>query len=291
MLRRGKAHSGTCAVAVASLLCGLNAATLPLDAQPLSLPADQPAMNEPRASFDERFSPDLRAQPFFTRPEVQNLLASLPPPPASADVLVAGAEPSAPESETQDGMPAEPQPAENTASVTVQKPASEVTAASPNLEIQLPDFPPPPPPAEVVLPSAEELAATTPLRALPQAPSDRSSAIRSEPDRQAEASRPSTSQPQAKKKTKLKKQAEQRLARVKKQTTAQNGPAVTGAVPSCRAGAPCVSQQQTFAIFFGFIAGALLGGPIGAIAGGTAGAILTAPDKPRGGRSDPQPRR
>ncbi|KLK92118.1 hypothetical protein AA309_17075 [Microvirga vignae] len=288
---RGKAYSGTCAIAVASLLCGLNAATLPLDAQPFSFPADQPAMNEPRASFDERFSPDLRTEPFFTRPEVQNLLASLPSSPASADVLVAGPEPGAPESETEEGMPAEPQPVEDTASVTAQKPSSEATTSAPNLEIQLPEFPPPPPPADVVLPSAEEIAATTPPQAPPQAPSDISSAIRSEPDRRADASEQSMSQPQAEKKANLKKQAEQGRARVKKQTTARHEPAVTGTFPSCRAGAVCVSQQQTFAIFFGFIAGALLGGPIGAIAGGTAGAILTAPDRPQEGRSDPPPRR
>ncbi|WP_445501209.1 hypothetical protein [Microvirga sp. G4-2] len=246
-------------------------------------------MNEPRANFDERFLPDLRTEPFFTRPEVQNLLASLPPS-ASADVLVAGAEPGAPESETQEGVPAEPQPAENTASVTPQKPDSEVTAAAPNLEIQLPELPPPPPPAEVVLPSAEELAAATSPQAPPQAPSAMSSAIRPEPDRQAETSEPSISRPRAEKKTKLKKQAEQRRARVKKQMTAPNEPTVTGTLPNCRAGAPCVSQKQTFAIFFGFIAGALLGGPIGAIAGGTFGAIMTAPDAGPSSRSAPAQR-
>ncbi|PVE24478.1 hypothetical protein DC522_10340 [Microvirga sp. KLBC 81] len=248
-------------------------------------------MNEPRAGFDERFSPDVKAEPFFTRPEIQELLASLPPSPTSADVPVAGAEPGAPPSETQEAMPAEPYPAENTASVTAQKPSSEAATSTPNLAIQLPEFPPPPPPADVVLPSAEELAATTPPQAPPEAPSDMSSASRSEPGRQAEASEPSVSQPQAERKTNLKKQAAQKPARVKKQTTAHHEPAVTGTVPDCRTGATCVTQQQTFAIFFGFIAGALLGGPIGAIAGGTAGAMLTAPNAPQGERSDPPPRR
>lgn len=274
MSGRSKPHLGTYAIAVASLLCGAKAAMLPLDAQPLSLPADQPAKTEPRASFEERFSPDRRAEPLFTRPKIQSLLASLPP--SLTDALVAGAEPAAPEPE--------PQPAENTASVTTQAPGPETTPFAPILEAQLPEFPPPPSPADVVLPSAEELAAAAPPQAPPQSLPDVSGMGRSELGRQAEISKPSNSQPPVEK-----KRVERQAACVKRQAT-EDHPAMTGSVSHCRTGAACVSQQQTFAIFFGFIAGALLGGPIGAIAGGTGGALMTAPDAQRT-RSDPALRR
>lgn len=274
MLCRGKAHSGTCAIAVASLVCGLHAASLPLVAQPLPQSADQPATDS-GASFDERFSPQLRARPVFTHPEIQELLASLPPPADSAETLAAEAGP-------------EPQPAENTASVAIREPAPEAAAPVPNEEMPLPEFPPPPAPAEVVLPSAEELAKEL-AAAIPPPPSP-PPASPSESRRQTEASRSATSETRTERKPTPNRRAERRAATAKKPATAQNNPAVTGAIPTCPVGTSCVSQQQTFAIFFGFIAGALLGGPIGAIAGGAAGAIMTSGAPPRTG-TDPAPKR
>ena len=262
MLCCGKAHSGTCAIAVASLVCGLHTASLPLVAQPLPQPADQPA-TDAGASFDERFSPQLRARPVFTHPEIQELLASLPTTTDSAETRAAEAEP-------------EPPPAENTASVAVREPPPEAVASAPNQEMELPEFPPPPTPAEVVLPSPEELAKELADASPPPLP-----ASPSEPHRQAQASKPAVSETRTTGKPPPNRRAERRAATTKKQAAPQNNPAVTGAIPTCPAGASCVSQQQTFAIFFGFIAGALLGGPIGAIAGGAAGAIMTSGTAPR----------
>jgi hypothetical protein len=299
VLCRGKAHSGTCAIAIASLVCGLHAASPSLVAQPLGLLADQPATDESPASFEERFSSGFRTQPVFTHPDIQNLLASMPSSIRPEEVFIAGAgiEPAASLPEVRNGMPAEPQSVENTASVTAQEPGLQATmpvpegssreavrpssmAPTPNQEAQLPEFPPPPPPAEIVLPSVEELAAESPSEAAPQLPANTSSVSRSEPDRQAEASKPPISQTQ--RSLNLKKHAVQRAARAKKQTTALDPPTVTGAISHCRTGSACVSQQQTFAIFLGFLMGGLLGGPGGAMVGGAAGALLTAPDPSTG---------
>lgn len=265
---RGKAHSGVCAIAVASLLCGLNPASSPLGAQPLPWPADQPT-EDSGASFDERFSSNDRAQPVFMHPDIQSLIAALPPSAPPADVLVADTE-------------SEPPSAENTASL----PAAEAGATLPDHEMHLPEFPPPPTPAEVVLPSREEL-----LAAQPQAPSPSSTEVAgmnaSENSRQVEATRPAGSQRPAMKKQSLNSAAGQKAARVRKPSGDQHQPTATGSLPACRANAACLSQQQSFAIFFGFIAGALLGGPIGAIAGGTAGAIMTAPGTKQSSSADP----
>ncbi len=269
MLGRGKAHSGTCAVAVASLVCGLHAASLPLAAQPLSMPADHSA---PVAGFDERFSPQLRAQPVFMRPEIQELIASLPPSTDTAEALAFDAE-------------AESQPVENTASVEVREPEPEAAASLPNAEMPLPEFPPPPQPADVVLPSAEELA----LAARPSSPANTSSVAPPEQDRRVQPAKPAASQSRAEKKPVPNRRAGQRPTPAKKPVTGRNNPAVTGSVPTCTAGTTCVSQQQTFAIFFGFVVGALLGGPVGAIAGGTAGAIMAS--EPPKTSPAPAPRR
>jgi len=285
---RGKTHSGTCAIAVASLACELLTASLPLAAQPLTVPADEPSADV-EAGFGERFSPGLRVQPLFTHPDIQELLASLPPP---ESVLAAG-----------DGAePAEPQPTENTASVTTQDSAPGPGPSALNDEERLPELPPPPPPAEVVLPSTEEIAAAAQPHEAPQAPSATASVgvpetapLAAEP--QAEASGPPIPRAgpghraEPGKKPAVKKRLRQGAPRAKTRAIAPPEPPATGVPATCRAGAACVSQQQTVAIFFGFIAGALLGGPVGAIAGGTLGAAMTSPKAPQGAGPGPAPAR
>lgn len=262
MSHRGKAHSGICAIAVASLLCGSNAALRPLGAQPLPQMADQPP-DDSGASFDARFSSGGRTQPVFTYPEIQSLIASLPPlePPPDAPTAIATSEAPAPD---------------NTASLPVQEPNAAIAATSPSIEILLPDFPPPPEPADVVLPSQEELAAARPEA---PAPSAMSGASRTETMRRAEAPRVTRSQERADTRRKAKSSA-QNIARLK-------SPAATGSLADCRTGTACASPPQTFALIFGFIAGALLGGPVGAIAGAMMGAAATAPDAPQTSRPDP----
>ncbi|MEZ0168944.1 hypothetical protein [Microvirga sp. TS319] len=258
MSRRGRTHSGTCAIAVASLVCGLHAASLPLDAQPLPSSADQPQA-DPGIEFQERFSPGIRAQPVFTRPDVQALIASLPPsagapgsssgPPAA---LAAGAE-------------AEPQPAQSTASVEPRKPGPESPAAAPEPQAE-PDIPPPPYPPDIAVSSINppgESAKATPRPA----------------PRHVSGNRPKN----------LAAKHGARLGGAKRQVrhVVAASPIRTGAITAshaaapaapaaCPAGAPCVSQDQTFGIFFGFLAGALLGGPIGALVGGAMGSAVTA---------------
>jgi hypothetical protein len=277
----------------------------------MSLPADQPASSDLGVNFEERFSPDARAQPIFTRPDIQEMLAMLPPEAAPAETLVAGAEPEAavPPADQQASASAEPQPAENTASVTPQEPdlaapahppeepspepaSPSVISSAPAPEVQPPGLPPPPPPADVVLPPAQDLAtAESPHRAAPQAPREMSGASRPEAARQTETSKPPTPHARAGKSPGPKRQAERKASHAKKQATAPNQPAVTGSVSACPTGVDCPSQRQTFSILLGFIAGGLVGGPFGALAGGTLGAAMTAPGSPQGTSSAPAQRR
>ncbi|HZH09218.1 MAG TPA: hypothetical protein VEZ24_02475 [Microvirga sp.] len=266
MSRRGKAHSGICAIGVASLLCGSNPALLSLGAQPLPQSYDHPA-DESGASFDERFSSGDRIWPVFMHPEIQGVIAVLPPLAPPAEGLATD-------------TAAEPPSAENTASLAAPAPAADPHALPPGPEMPLPEFPPPPAPAEVVLPSQEELAAAQPQALSPPAASTPGVSG-------TEAAQPSPSRPRAEKKRSLKASAGRKAAPARRPAAEQDHPVTTGSLPACRASTTCVSPQQSFAILFGFIAGGLLGGPIGAIAGGTAGALMTAPGAGQSQRSDP----
>ena len=271
MSGRGKTLSGTCAIAVASLVCGLHAASLPLDAQPLTLPATDQPESGAGAGFEERFSPELRARPIFTHPDIQSVIASTPPASPPAEAIAADES-------------AEPQPAENTASVTVQEPRPETAASVPVPEVE-PDIPPPPYPPDIAIASEQRQDESAPA------------AITPAPARILKA--PATKRPAAKqsaKRVKERRKAAQNLdvattssTRVR---TVDTGTAAQATRPAaaCPAGTRCLSQQQTFAIFFGFIAGALIGGPIGALAGGAAGAVITS-DAPPQPASNPAPRR
>lgn len=266
----GRKRPGTCAITIVGVVCGLRAASLPLDAQPVSEPQTG---HESQASFDERFSSGDRIWPVFMHPDIQGVIASLPPSATPADSIVA---------DTEAELPS----AENTASLAAPAPPAETPALPPGPEMPLPEFPPPPDPAEVVLPSQEELA-TAPSQGPPPPSASPLAVSRAEDGRRAEAEKPSPSQPRAEKKRNLKTSRGQKTARARRPPAEQNHPATTGSLPACGAGAACVSPQQSFAILFGFLAGALLGGPVGAIAGGMLGAIMTAPDAGQSPRPGP----
>jgi outer membrane biosynthesis protein TonB len=248
----------------------LHAASLPLDAQPLSVPADQPAIDA-GASFEERFSPELRARPVFTLPDIQGVIASMPPsaPPAEAIAADEGAE---------------PQPAESTASVAIQEPSPETAASVPTPQVE-PDIPPPPYPPDIAIASEQRQNESAPAAIIPA------------PERilKAPAAKRAVAKQSARRVKERRKAAQNLDVATTSATRGRNTPSGTAApatnpAASCPAGVRCLSQQQTFAIFFGFIAGALIGGPIGAVAGGAAGAIMTSDTPPRTSTSPPQRR-
>lgn len=277
--RYGKAHKGVCAVAVASFLCGLN--TAPLEAQPMSWPADV-LPSDSSSSFDERFSADERTLPFFMRPEIHSLLESLPflLPPADAQMADNAALPSSPEPTTatavirpDQAMPPPPDPAE-VVLPSREELAAEATASLSDREMPLPDFPPPPDPAEVVLPSREELAAVQP-QAPPSAPTNMNG---SGTARSAEVAKPSRAQTRTAKRQTRKSPNPQKNPRARQPVHVPVSPPPASALPDPRTSATCLTPEQTFAIIFGFLAGGLLAGPIGAIALGTAAAAMNSPE-------------
>ncbi len=199
MSGRSRTYPRLYAVAAAAFLGGLSAALSPLDAQ---------TTDRPGVSFEERFSPDDRAHPVFTRPEIRQLLASLPPS-AAGDETIASAEapagdmaallpipfaeltgparvldpllaqePPVLEAEAQPAAPAQVQAegqaqAEGSAPAQAGAPSETPAEARPIEQAQLPEpeMPPPPPPAEVVLPPEPPAASSeTASRAPASAP-------------------------------------------------------------------------------------------------------------------------
>lgn len=65
-------------LATGSILCLMGAAVFSAHAQPMLLPDDMQPMARSGTDFEERFSPDQRAEPVFTRPQIQSLLPPLP---------------------------------------------------------------------------------------------------------------------------------------------------------------------------------------------------------------------
>lgn len=295
MFRRGAFHSGACAITVAGLLCGLNVSSLRLHAQPTPWIADQPVTGGFGTTFDERFSIGAKSEPVFTHAEIQ---ASLPPPgDAEESSAWAGGEPSlnlefslaelwgparvldptltGPGETRLADADSTPQPEESTASVQVQEPADETI--------------PPPPDEQTDLPPPD----VSPPPGFPAPPSEPPSARpENQPSEDTAKKEPSPGQVNQKAQRMRAKQAARRPPEVTATSSVRGRSGDQRAAAGiCPAGTSCLSQQQTFAIVFGFLAGGLLGGPIGAIAIGTAAALMTAPDEPRGTTSNTAQRR
>ncbi|WP_414472642.1 hypothetical protein [Microvirga sp. M2] len=235
MSRRGRTHSGTCAIAVASLACGLHAASLPLGAQPLPSAADQPQA-DPGIEFQERFSPGIRAQPVFTRPDIQALIASLPP---SASAGAPG---------PTSGPPA-------------------ALAAVPETQAE-PEIPPPPYPPDIAVSSISPPRETAKAAPRP-APAHVSRNVSRKTPKNPAAKHGA-------RQGAVKRQARHVAATASIRTGAGAVSRAAPPAAACPNGLPCATEQQTFGIFFGFLAGALLGGPFGALVGGAMGAAATA---------------